>query len=192
MTVVAAEAAPNRADLVVNLELRLAYCAAEGRLWRLDAQGRIGRELKTWNPHKANGRPDTTTIKVPGIGIKRATHAIWFMLHGRWPLSGHVIDHRGRNPSNNRADNLREATVSQNAMNRDLGTRTRGAGELLEVGVQKRANGYAVILAGDYYGAYRNPTEANQIAREVRRRLYGEFALAPVTSRRMIRGRPAP
>jgi hypothetical protein len=100
----------------------------------------------------------------------------------------HVIDHRDRDPTNNRADNLREATISQNAMNRDFGTRIHGADELLEVGVSKtRVGTYAVFVQGNYYGSYQSRTEANQPARQMRRHLYGDFALAPVTWRRIIR-----
>jgi hypothetical protein len=183
---------PAPADLVTNLDLLLAYSPALGKLWRTDREGTPGRERVIWRWDKARCLAYATTILVPGFGIKVATHAIWFMMTGAWPAPGHVIDHRDRMPMNNAFGNLREATYTQNRANSDIGTRTRGADELLEIGVVKRPSGYAVILAGDYYGTYRNPIEANQIARERRRELYGEFALAPVTSRRMIRGRPAP
>jgi hypothetical protein len=76
-------------------------------------------------------------------------------------------------------------------MNRDPGTRYHAADELLECGVSKtRCGTYAVFVGGDYYGAYKSRTEANQLARQVRRHRYGEFALAPVTTRRLWR--PAP
>lgn len=41
---------------------------------------------------------------------------IWAMHHGRWPKA--EIDHIDCDPSNNRLENLREATHAQNASNR--------------------------------------------------------------------------
>ena len=177
------------APLVINLDLRLAYCPLQGRMWRTDANGRILRELALWRYNESDGQYAINDITCPGLGPRRANRLIFFMLTGRWPLPGHVIDHRDRDPTNNRADNLREATYAQNRANCDPSTRYHGADEILECGVTKTKYGtYAVFVAKDYYGTYKSHHEANQIAREQRRRLYGEFALAPVTSRRMIRG----
>ena len=65
--------------------------------------------------------------------------------------------------------------------------------EVLEAGVIKRSSGnYSVTVTGVWGGTFKSRIEANQIAREMRRELHGEFALAPVTWRRIIRGRPAP
>jgi hypothetical protein len=111
------------------------------------------------------------------------------MMVGRWPGPDMQVDHVDRNVANNAWNNLRECTPSQNAMNRRVpGTRINGADMVLERGVQKRPSGYAVFVSNNYYGTFKSSVEANQIAREQRRALYGEFAPAPVTSRRMIRG----
>jgi hypothetical protein len=50
------------------------------------------------------------------------------------------------------------------------------------------ADGRPVHVCGVYYGSFKSRIEGNQVARQVRRELYGEFAPAPVTWRRMIRG----
>jgi hypothetical protein len=177
-------------DLVVNLELLLAYSPTDGRLWSLDRQGRPVRELKLWRWDEASGRCEISSISIGGKS-KRATHVIFRIMVGRYPGAGMVIDHRDRDPTNNAWRNLRECTIAQNNLNRDCsGQRLHGASELLEAGVQKRAAGYVVVLQRLYCGIYQSSVEANQVARRVRRELYGEFALAPVTWRRIWR--PAP
>ena len=46
----------------------------------------------------------------------QAHRLIWFWMTGKWPR--YILDHKDRNKSNNRWDNLREATISQNALNK--------------------------------------------------------------------------
>ena len=174
-------------DLVTNLELLLAYSPGQGRLWRTDAAGTPIRELTLWRWDAAKGEVKIGTIRI-GAKHKMMTHIIFYIMCGRWPLPNHVIDHRDRDPSNNVFANLREATHAQNTHNADYtGQRWNGVDEVLEQGVQKRAAGYVVVVKDLYFGIYQSRHEANQIARQQRRRLYGEFALAPVTWRRIIR-----
>jgi hypothetical protein len=175
-------------NLVTNLELRLAYDPETGRLWRTDTAGNIVREVWTWRENPAEGRLQINPVNVPGLGVRGANRVIFFMMLGRWPAPGMNVDHIDRDVTNNAWNNLRECTPSQNCMNRRVpGTRIRGTDELLETGVQKRPSGYAVFVGRNYYGTYQLRVEANQVARQQRRRLYGEFALAPVTWRRIIR-----
>jgi hypothetical protein len=183
---------PDDLVLVTNLELRLAYSPALGRLWRTDRAGNIVHELKTWRENLDEGRLQINPVGVPGLGVRGANRVIFFMMVGRWPGPGMEIDHIDRDVTNNTWKNLRECTPSQNAMNRRVpGTRILGADELLERGVQKRPSGYVVFVSKNYYGTYRSRHEANQVARQMRRELYGEFAPAPVTWRRIIRGTAA-
>jgi hypothetical protein len=182
-------AGPNRPELVISAELGLAYDQHTERLYRLDSAGRIRHELALWRLRK--DRPEITinTMVIDGR-YKVMTHAIFHVMTQRWPQSGHVIDHRDRDRTNNKWLNLREATHAENIRNADRGTRFHGASEGLEQGVQKRRTGYVVSLQQIYYGTYQSKIEANQVARQVRGELYGEFALAPVTWRRTIRGSP--
>src|SRR5258706_15455005 len=62
---------------------------------------------------------------------------IWFYVHGEWPKD--EIDHKDGDRQNNAFDNLREATCSQNKMNRPLETGTSG---LRGVSPNKSATGW--------------------------------------------------
>lgn len=65
------------------------------------------------------------TLMIDGRAYK--THRLaWFYVHGEWP-SAH-IDHKDGDPSNNRLDNLRDATPRINAENRRKPRRDNGSG----------------------------------------------------------------
>ena len=175
--------------LVISREFRLAYDPIEGQLWRLDQYGVIRREVTTWHIDKVSGRYAISSIWIPGLGGRGPNRVIFCMMSGRWPQPGMDIDHINRDVRDNRWVNLRECTRQQNIQNRNQGDRRIcGADEVLEQNVCKTQYGtYAVTVSGNYYGSYKSRIEANQVARQQRRRLYGEFALAPVTWRRIIR-----
>lgn len=63
--------------------------------------------------HKATGY---MRVIVPGVGEKRSHRVIFHMHHGYCPK---VIDHINRIKTDNRVENLREATHQENARNRD-------------------------------------------------------------------------
>jgi hypothetical protein len=177
--------------LVINLELRLAYCPLQGRMWRTDARGRPGRELMLWCKNSAKARLlVTAAIRLPGLGQRTATRVIYFMMTGAWPPADMFVDHRSRDVSDNRWTNLRLCTVTENNRNIDRGNqRWNGIGELIEQGVQKTLHGsYIVQVCGVYYGCYRSRVEANQECRRIRREVKGEYDVPFKSWRRIIRG----
>lgn len=66
----------------------------------------------------AGSRNASGHIMVTFFGHRIFAHRIgWFLTYGAWPGE---IDHKNRNPSDNRIENLREVTHQQNIINRKL------------------------------------------------------------------------
>jgi hypothetical protein len=117
-------------------------------------------------------------IQVDGEKHRRS-HLIFRIVHGRWPRR--EIDHVDGNSLNDRPDNLREATHTENAWNHGifkrriplpLGVRhTPSSGRY-----QARISFHGVQL---HLGAFSTPTEAHQVYLAKRKELYGEFARNP-------------
>jgi len=105
----------------------------------------------------------------------RAHQLAWLYMTGKWCAG--VIDHRDRNPSNNRWDNLRRATVSQNNANRRRhrnnacgfkGVMRLGAGRW-RAGIRKNGRRH-------HLGVFSTPQAAHAAYVAAARRLFGEFA----------------
>ena len=107
-------------------------------------------------------------------GMRFLAHRIAFALHhGRWPTP--CCDHIDGDKTNNRADNLRECSVSENKQNsatpRNSTTGVKG--------VRRHGSGYQaqVRLSGAIYTKYfRHLEDAAAYVRQLREQLHGEFA----------------
>lgn len=67
---------------------------------------------------KAGTRRRDGYIRIRIQGREFAAHRLaWFMVHGEWPHP--EVDHRNRDKTDNRLDNLRVVTSSGNKLNRD-------------------------------------------------------------------------
>lgn len=62
------------------------------------------------------GRGGRRAVMVHGFGIRPEHRVIWTLHHGRIP-DGMVIDHINGDPSDNRIENLRACTETENARN---------------------------------------------------------------------------
>lgn len=103
------------------------------------------------------------------FGKRHYVHkVIWLFVHGTWPA---VIDHIDENPTNNRLDNLREATHSQNHANY-----TRRAN-----GVTKHGRKFRARIMKDYVqryiGSYDTREEAEEAYKQEHIRVFGEFSI---------------
>lgn len=109
-------------------------------------------------------------------GYRFLTHrVVWLWIHGEWPDG--YIDHINGNPSDNRIDNLRIATVAQNTQNcRKLAPTVMGY-----VYVPRRKNTpyeTRVHVNGKsmYCGRYATPEEAHAAYLKFSAQYHGEFA----------------
>lgn len=87
-------------------------------------------------------------------------------------------DHKDRNPLNNRKNNLRDASVSQNAMN--IGIRKNNTSGITGVKFNKRDNVWTAYIQANkkykYLGSYITKEEAIKVRLQAEEKYYGEFA----------------
>jgi hypothetical protein len=90
--------------------------------------------------------------------------------HGKWPKE--LIDHKNRNPVDNRLENLRECTYAQNNQN----TPPRNGHK----GVSKHGKQWSARIKingkDEYIGFYKTPEEAALKYNIRAKEEYGEFA----------------
>ena len=106
--------------------------------------------------------------------LYRAHQLAWFYVTGEWCKG--VIDHRDGDPSNNRWNNLRSATLSQSNANRRP-CRNTACG--LKGVSQDRQRWRATIYKNGHrhhLGNFRTPQEAHAAYVKAARKLFGEFA----------------
>ena len=101
-------------------------------------------------------------------------HRVVFALHhGRWPTP--CCDHIDGNRLNNRADNLRECSLSENQHNRGVpGNSTTGV-----KGVRRLSGGYlatVVMSRRAHTKWFRRLEDAAAYVKQLREQLHGEFA----------------
>jgi HNH endonuclease/AP2 domain len=106
--------------------------------------------------------------------IYRAHHLAWLYMRGNW--CSLVIDHRDGDPANNRWNNLRSATRSQNSANRRV-HRNNACG-LKGVSAQGRRWCATICKNGriHHLGIFPTPQEAHAAYVKAARKLFGEFA----------------
>lgn len=96
----------------------------------------------------------------------------YLYMTGRWPA--HEIDHENRLKGDDRWDNLREATHSENMYNRDWCERS---GDLR--GIVKDGNQFRVMIGNKYFGYYKTLEEAIAVRDQALKDWAGPFALKP-------------
>jgi hypothetical protein len=134
----------------------------------------VSRSIK---PGDIAGRTDSEGYRL--ITIKgrayRAHQLAWFYRTGKWCTV--MIDHRDGDPSNNRWDNLRPATVSQNNANRRPNRNNKSGFKGV---VRHRIGRWCARIKKNgrryHLGSFATPEEAHAAYVAAARKLFGEFA----------------
>ena len=158
-------------DLTVDLlnEL-LTYDRETGKLyWKSARQGvTVGKEA---------GALDKEGYSILRINYKRyRTHRVVFLMHkGYLPA---VLDHIDGDRANNRLDNLRPASLSQNQHNRKLNKNNKSG--FKGVSYNSKSKMFLASIKHQrqtiFLGSYKTPEEADKVVRVAREELHGNFA----------------
>lgn len=114
-------------------------------------------------------------IRLDGRGYRRG-RLVFFVLNGRWPEP--CVDHISGDSLDDRPENLREATIAENAMNH----KRRARRIQLPMGVRLvRGSGrYQARISHNkrqhHLGCYDTPEEAQAVYAAKRKEMFGEFA----------------
>ncbi len=103
---------------------------------------------------------------------------VWAMHHGEWPKSPFMIDHKDRNPLNDRIDNLRVATRSQNQWNSVIASSNTSGYKGVWWDASKKKWVAAIRVNGKriYLGCFQDPSEACAAYVKAAIEYHGEFA----------------
>lgn len=121
----------------------------------------------------SNGRRQ---IRVAGCFFYSSRLA-WLYMTGKWPED--QIDHKNRIKDDDRWENLREASQSQNSFNRDW---CEASGDMR--GILTHGNKFRVDIGGNYLGLYNNLEAAKKVRDQALNDMAGPFAV--ITNERKV------
>jgi hypothetical protein len=143
----------------------------DGSLWRkVSTNPRAPAHASSGSPNKAG----YLRTRVAGR-LYYNHHLVWFLHHGTWPPA---LDHINGNRADNRIENLRECSHTQNMRNaglrKDSGTGVKGVN--WRPSKQKYRARIVVDRREISLGHYVTLEEAAQAVHEARIKYHGEFA----------------
>ena len=129
-------------ELLLRMKKNYTYDAKSGRL----TSSRLGRTIRG----KMHGNKGYLAVDCR-IGKKQIHvhlhHAIWAVCKGRWPKQ--QLDHINGNKQDNRIENLREVSASENQMNVLYPWKPNAKTGL--PGVYKTKGGFQIVVASNRY-----------------------------------------
>ena len=150
----------DRNIVVEHLRKNYTYDAATGAV-----VNRRGRVVKGFQAGRGYLILD---VRLEGLRNEVEMHqVVWALNYGRWPTQ---IDHINGNPKDNRIENLREVSYSENNMNRLLAWKPNPSTGL--PGVCKGKDGFRIMVQGkrlyfrDKYEAFHMLTMLGRMFRE--------------------------
>lgn len=151
-----------------QLQQLLAYCPETGAFTWVSCQA---PQVRPGSPAGSTRKDGYVVIKVNGKAYKAHRLAFLYMT-GRMPAE---VDHRDRNPSNNRWSNLRQASHAENSRNRTYANSTGmpcvGKERSGRFRARVKVNGVRTRL-----GTYDTAEEAARAVVAAKQRMHGEFA----------------
>lgn len=160
------------------LKERMTYDPASGVLfWKKMQPDSVGRRI--FNTRFAG--KEVGSINKDGYisftfldSVRNAHRFAWALYYGEWPIG--FLDHRNRVRNDNRIDNLREATTSQNNANAIRNSNNRSGIK----GVNRYYDKWQAFLGKDkkrhYLGTFSSKEAAAVAYAEAANRAYGEFS----------------
>jgi hypothetical protein len=94
----------------------LRYDPQTGLLWWTCVGKKRNFEKPAGNKHKTQGHIQVRLCIKGVCKVFKAHRICWFIYYGDWPIKD--LDHKNNDRSDNRLENLRLATVSENMMNK--------------------------------------------------------------------------
>jgi len=158
----------NDTTVIENLRSALEY--RDGKLfWRINTPKRRAGD-------EAGYTEDTGYSRVQVNGVRYGLHRVIFAMHyGYWPQ---CIDHINGNTTDNRIENLRDVTVSQNGMNR-CPKKAKTQTGILGVSYEASRNRYIahIKINGKYknLGRFETAEEAAQVRKDAELKYFGEY-----------------
>lgn len=157
-----------------RIAAQLDYCPETGLFrWKINGRGRSKRiNTIAGTPH-SNGY-----VRIKLMGRAYYAHRLaWLLMHGTWPAD--QIDHVNGDRSDNRAANLRQATLQQNRWN-TVGIPSRRKSAFKGVVREHRSTKWVAQLSVDgrlrRLGSFATEEEASSAYLRAARTLRGEFA----------------
>lgn len=130
----------------------------------------MGSRAKAGDPAGSFNDKGYRVIKIHRVLYKASQLAVLFMT-GHLPKLGIEVDHKNNIKSDDRWENLREATHSQNMVNRDYPERDLPRGVYR---ANSKKDRFVAVINRDHIGTYDTPEEASSAFRQAAIERYGE------------------
>ena len=144
-------------------------------IWRTTGAGRK-RAVAGYNPVPSLYEKEYIQIRIEGK-LYKAHRLVWLYVHGKWPKND--VDHIDGNSRNNRVENLREATMSQNLANRSAQNKNNTSGHrgvYFDKSKKKWCAEVTVVGKKLHLGTFSTIEQAALTAQRARLQHFGEFA----------------
>lgn len=165
-------------DILAAIRQRLAYCPVTGRLtWKARPERKWGAvTVRAGDEAGSPAKGGYAAVRVGGRANLASHRIAWFLHHGHWPLQ--YIDHVNGDRLDNRIENLRLATKSQNAANSKRQSNNTSGIKGVSYNAERSCwqAGICLNKKRKHLGRFSTKEAAAQAYASAAQRLFGEFA----------------